>query len=124
MPRQRRRGSPSKPAQRWYQGRRYSGSWSATFRRPLAQQALGSEHEDEDQDREDDRLRPFRARRMPGEPLVELLDQADQDRAQDRAGEVADSAEHGGGERDQPELEALVVADVRRVERVQQARDT
>ena len=45
--------------------------------------------------------------------LVEGLDQADQQRAEHGAGQVADPAEHGGGERDQPELEALVEADGR-----------
>src|SRR4051794_28145948 len=103
MPRHRRRGSPRRPAQRWYQGRLYSGSGSATFRRPFAEQSLGTEDEDEDQNREDDRLRPLRARRMPRETLVELLDEPDEDCAQDGAREVADPAEHGRGERDQAE---------------------
>src|SRR5689334_6641142 len=123
MPRQRRRGSPSKPAQRWYQGRRYSGSCSATFGRPLAEQSFRPEDEDQDQDREDDRLRPLRARRVPGKPLVELLDEADEDRPQDSARKIADPAEDRGRKCDQSELEALVVADVRRVERVQEAGD-
>ncbi len=57
--------------------------------------------------------------RVPVEPLVEGLDQPDQDRAEDGARQVADAAQHGGRERDQPELEALVVAHGRHVERVE-----
>jgi hypothetical protein len=49
---------------------------------------------------------------VPGEALVEGLDQPDQDGADDRAREVADPAEDGGRERDQAEREARVVADV------------
>ena len=44
------------------------------------------------------------------EPLVEPLDEADQHAAEHGAVQVADAAEHGGGERDQAELEAGVVA--------------
>ena len=42
--------------------------------------------------------------------IVERLDQADEDAAQDRALQVADAAEDGGSERDEAELEAGVVA--------------
>ena len=67
-----------------------------------------------------------RVQSLPGvcqvEPLVERLDQADQERAEQRAGEVADAAEHGGREGDQAELEALVVADGREVEQEEHAR--
>ena len=72
----------------------------------------GPEDEDQDQDPEHDRAGPVGAGREPGEALVEGLDEADHERAEDGAGEVADPAEHGGGERDQPELEARVVAHV------------
>ena len=61
-----------------------------------------------------------RTGRVPVEPFVERLDQPDQDRAEDGARQVADAAEHGRGERDQPELEALVEAHGRHVERVEQ----
>ena len=37
-------------------------------------------------------------------PSLNAWMQADQDRAEHGAGQVADAAEHGGGERDQPEL--------------------
>ena len=80
-----------------------------------------AEDEDQDQDREHDRLGPVGARRVPVEPLVEGLDEPDQDGAEHGAGQVADAAEHGGRERDQPELEALVEAHGRHVERVEEA---
>src|SRR5438876_2501148 len=70
-------------------------STSPTFRRPLAEQALGAEDEDQDQDREHDRLGLVGAGRVPAETLVERLDEADQDRAENRARKVADPAEHG-----------------------------
>ena len=44
-------------------------------------------------------------------PSLKAWMQPDQDRAEHGAGQVADAAEHRRGERDQPELEALVVAD-------------
>ena len=59
--------------------------------------------------------------RVPEQPLVVGLDQADQERAEHGAGQVADPAEHGRGERDQAEGEALVVADVGLGERVDEA---
>src|SRR3954465_4481928 len=93
---------------------------SASLRRPLAEQALGPEDEDQDQYREHDRLGPVAAG-GPWQAFVERLDEPDTDRAKDRAGQVADSAEHGGRERDQAELESLVVPDVRHVQRVEQA---
>src|SRR5205085_5431341 len=91
---------------------------SGPFRRSFAEQPLGAENEDEDEDREDDRLRPVASGRVPHEPLVESLDESDEDRAEDRAGEVPDAAENGGRERDQAELVARVVADLPEVERV------
>ena len=84
--------------------------------RPLAEDPLGPEHEHRDQDPEHDRAGPVGARRDHGESLVEGLDEADHERADDGAGEVADPAEHGSGERDQPELEPLVEADRRELE--------
>ena len=53
---------------------------------------------------------------LPGEcqvsPSLKAWMQPDQDRAEHGAGEVADAAEHRGGEGDQPELEALVELDL------------
>ena len=57
--------------------------------------------------------------RVPVQALVERLDQPDQDGAEDGARQVADAAEHGGREGDQPELEALVEPHGRHVERVE-----
>ena len=51
----------------------------------LAEQALGPEDEDHDQDREDDRTASSRARRVPGEALDEGLDQADEEPAEHSA---------------------------------------
>src|SRR5581483_8844945 len=87
---------------------------SGTFRRSFAEQPLGAEHEDEDEDREDDRLRPVASRRVPHEPLVERLDESDED----RAGQVPDAPENSGRERNQAELVARVVPDLPEVERV------
>ena len=47
-----------------------SGPRLASFRRPLAEQALGPEDEDQDQDREDDRLRPVAPGRVPVSVLL------------------------------------------------------
>src|SRR5215510_6421979 len=94
----------------------------ATFGRPFSEQALGPEDEDEDQDREHDRLRPVAPRHVPGEALVEGLDEADAQCAEHGAGEVADPAQDGRGEGDQPELEALVEPHLGEVEDVRQPR--
>src|SRR5581483_5241541 len=94
---------------------------SGAFRCPLAEETLGAEDEDQDQDREHDRLRPVAARHVPGQAVVVRLDEADRERAEHGAGQVADAAEDGGGERDQPQLEAGVVADLVEVQRVQEA---
>src|SRR5207244_11001383 len=96
---------------------------SAALRGALAEQALGTEHEDQDQDREHDRLGPVAPWGVPGQPLVELLDQPDQDRAQYSPGQVSDPPEQRGRERDQPTSKALVVLAVRRVEDVQKTYD-
>ena len=93
---------------------------SSALRRAFAEEPFGPEDEDQDQDREHDRLGPVGAGRVPVEAFVERLDAADQDRAEHGAGQVADAAEHRGGERDQPELEALVEAHGRHVERVEE----
>src|SRR5439155_7007328 len=79
------------------------------FWRAFTEESFGPEDEDQDQDREDDRLGPVGAWRVPAEPLVEGLDAADHERAENRTGQVADPAEHGGRERDQSELEPLEV---------------
>ena len=59
---------------------------------------------------------------MPGKALDEGLDQADEQRAENRPGQVADPPEHGSGEGDQPDREAGVVADRLEVEGEQDAR--
>src|SRR3954447_13957908 len=97
------------------------GGASGAFRRALAEQTLGAEHEDQDQDREDDRLRPVATGGMPAQPLVERLDEPDAERAEHGAGEIPDAAEHGSSERDESELEAGVVANLAEVQRVEQA---
>src|SRR2546421_7590309 len=50
---------------------------SLALRRPLAEQALGAEDQDQDQDAEDDGLGPLGSRRADREALVEGLDQPD-----------------------------------------------
>ena len=67
--------------------------------------------------------RPVGAGRHPAERFVELLDQPDDDRAEHGAGQVPDPAQHGCGEGDQAEPEALVELDVRGVERVEHPGD-
>src|SRR5262245_11587522 len=52
---------------------------------------------------------------MPRQPAVEVLDEADQVAAERRAGDVADAAEHGGGEREEADPEAEVEARLREV---------
>ena len=66
--------------------------------------------------------RPVAPGRYPAEPVVERLDQADDEGAEHRPGEVADSAKNGGGERDQPHSEAGREMHVREVEGEEQAR--
>src|SRR5665213_498551 len=67
---------------------------SGAFGRSLAEQALRPEHKDEDENREHDRLRPCRSRRVPREPLVVRLDEADAQRAEHGSRQVADASEH------------------------------
>jgi hypothetical protein len=97
-------------------------STSATLRLILSETPFRPEDEDHDQDREHDRLRPVGPRHVPREALVPRLDQADRDGAEDGARQVADAAEHRGGERDQPKLEALVEPHRRRPQRVERPR--
>src|SRR5207302_5373479 len=54
---------------------------------------------------------------VPGDPLIEVLDQSDQECAEDRARQISNPAEYRGGEREEAELKARVEADRRRVER-------
>ena len=61
-------------------------------------------------------------RRVPGQALDEGLDQTDEQRAENGPGQIADPPEHGGGERDQPDREAGVVADRLEVEGEEDAR--
>jgi hypothetical protein len=58
---------------------------------------------------------------VPREALVVGLDEADRHRAEHGARQVADAAENGSGEGDQPELEARVVAHLAEVEGVEEA---
>src|SRR5882672_4239036 len=51
----------------------FSGATLRPLGRAFAEQALWSEDEDQDQDREDDRLCPGRAGRVPRQSLVEVL---------------------------------------------------
>src|SRR5918996_5069007 len=81
------------------------------LRRPLAENALRAEDEHRDQDPEHDRAGPVAARR-PVEALVESLHHPDHHRPEDGARQVPDAPEHRRRERDQPELETGVVADV------------
>src|SRR5919201_5927849 len=68
--------------------------------RPLAEQAVGAEDEDQDQDREDDGVRP-----SGGDVLVAPRgEEPDEEAAEGGAWHVTDPAEHGGGERAQPGL--------------------
>src|SRR6266571_1022205 len=90
---------------------------SGPLGRPLAEQSLRPEDEDHDQDAEDERLGPLRPRAVPAEALVEVLDQTDQERAEHRAGQVADTSEDRGGEREQTEREARAETDLSGVER-------
>src|SRR5207253_8019475 len=82
----------------------------------FTEESFGPEDEDEDEDREDDRLGPVGAGSVPAEPLVEGLDAADHERAENRTGQIADPAEHGGRERDESELEPLEVSEIRDVQ--------
>src|SRR4051812_2876981 len=113
--RQRDCDSPTAPSA-LHHAREIARRTSDAFRCSLAEQSLGTEHEDEDQDREDDRLGPVAAGAVPAQTLVEGLDEADAERAEHGARQVADTAEHGGGERDQAELVARVVTDLPEVE--------
>src|ERR1043166_9459210 len=92
--------------------RRPAAATLRPLRRALAQQALRAEDQDHDQDREHERLGPLAPRGVPERALVEGLDLPDDERPQNGAGQVADPAEDGGGERDQAEREPGVVADV------------
>src|SRR5207249_12004410 len=67
---------------------------SHLFGRALAHEAVGTEDEDENEDREDDRVGP-----AGGNVLVAPRRQeADEEAAERRARHVADAAEHGRGE--------------------------
>src|SRR5207247_67259 len=79
------------------------GSQLTTLGCSLAEDALGAEDEDQDQDREDDRLRPVAPRRVPAERVVEGLRKADEERAEHSPWQVADAAEDGGREGEEPE---------------------
>src|SRR3954471_9702477 len=80
--RQRDCGRPTAPSAR-HQVREIARRTSDAFGRAFAEQALGAEHEDEDEDREDDRLGPVAAGAVPLQALVERLDEADAERAED-----------------------------------------
>src|SRR3954447_18167926 len=80
----------------------------------LAQQARRAEDHDQHQIREDDRRRPLRVDAV----VRDLLDDADDQRAQHGAAQIADAAHHRGGEGQEPALEPLEPPDRRLVERV------
>src|SRR5436309_8413931 len=88
----------------------------AALRRSLAENSLRAKHQDRGQNREDERLGPLGPGAVPGKPLVERLDQADQDGAQDRSREISDAAQDRRRKCEQAELEAGVEADRRRIE--------
>src|SRR5881397_1905234 len=70
--------------------------------RPLAEQPVGPEDQDDDEDREHDRVGPAR-----GDVLVAPRGQkADEEAAEGGAAHAADPAEYGGGEGAQPGLVA------------------
>src|SRR5438552_9985205 len=69
------------------------------------EQSGRAEQEDEDEDREDQRLTPLR----PDVGLSEFADDADDQSAEDRPGDVADAPEDGCRERVQPVLEPHLV---------------
>src|SRR5207247_2759610 len=72
----------------------------------LAQQALGSEDEDHDEHREGEDVLVLGAERAARQQRQiggrEGLEQAEHEAADHRARNIADAAEHGGGERLQP----------------------
>src|SRR5947199_1486256 len=93
---------------RWIEGRarlEVAVAMSDLLRRDLAEDALGLEDHDHDEDREDDGLAPLLA-----EPhaVVQVLDDPDEEAAEDGARQVADPAEHRRGERDEAQAEAGV----------------
>jgi hypothetical protein len=61
---------------------------------------------------------------VPAQALVVGLDEADHEGTEHCPRKVADPTEHGRRERDQPELEPLVIANIRHVEGVQEAGGT
>src|SRR6185436_13631615 len=63
-----------------------------------AEQTGGPEDHHDDEDREDDDVRPLDAEELP----AERLDQPDYKRAGHRAGDVADPAQDRGGKRAEP----------------------
>src|SRR5215210_8971239 len=77
------------------------------LRRWSAENALRFEHQDQDQDGEHHGLRPPLGESVGG-AVVQALDDADQQSAEDGAVELADATHHGCSEGDQTELEAGV----------------
>jgi len=67
------------------------------------------EHQDQDEDPEDHRLAPGLAQTVFG-PVVETLDDPDEQPADDRADEIPDTAQNRGRERDEAEFEPGVIA--------------
>src|SRR5436190_13074006 len=82
-----------------------SSSSSSRFSRLLAQEAARPQGHDQDQVREDDRRRPLGADAGIGD----LLDDPDDDPAENGAAHVPDPPHDGGREGDQARLEALEV---------------
>src|SRR5258708_15275885 len=74
------------------------GVGSGFGRRRAAEEPGGAEHQHQNQDREDDHVGPAHG----DELAAQGFDEADQQPAQHRAGDVADAAENGGGEGPEP----------------------
>src|SRR3712207_8092030 len=78
---------------------------SDLLRRGFAEDALRLEHHEGDEDAEDHRLPP---RLTEAQGVVDVLDDPDEEAAQNGTREVADAAEHRRGEGDETEPEAGV----------------
>ena len=81
-----------------------SSRCSCSIRQLLAEEAGGLEHQDRDQDPEDEGVRPVRRE----EAVTERIDEAEDERAEHGALQVADPAEDGRRERVEAEPEAEV----------------
>src|SRR5579884_3868570 len=78
--------------------------WSGTVGHPHAEQSAGPQGQHQDQHGEDDRVAPLPAQQVAAEDVNE----PDEETAQAGAEDVADAAQHGGGEGDDAEAETQV----------------